>query len=281
MTVKPLLNFPLKVFKKLYRIVKTELNELKLSESKRLEELILSYESVGLIQNRYKNIELLNKCLKSLDLAEYEEKNGMYSEHLIIFTALSKLDSKPKNILEIGTYDGKTASILASLFPESTITTLDLKDHDPIFTSSISSYTRDDNSNDFIRKRDNLIKRHKNISFIQANSLNLTFSESLKGQDLIWIDGAHGYPVVVSDITNCLRLLSDDGIIMCDDVWKKKVINDPLFSSIATYESLCSFSEANIIETTFFNKRIGKSFNCDNKFISYSKIRKDYQKEIK
>ena len=279
--MKPLLNFPLKVFKKLYRIVKTELNELKLSESKRLEELILSYESVGLIQNRYKNIELLNKCLKSLDLAEYEEKNGMYSEHLIIFTALSKLDSKPKNILEIGTYDGKTASILASLFPESTITTLDLKDHDPIFTSSISSYTRDDNSNDFIRKRDNLIKRHKNISFIQANSLNLTFSESLKGQDLIWIDGAHGYPVVVSDITNCLRLLSDDGIIMCDDVWKKKVINDPLFSSIATYESLCSFSEANIIETTFFNKRIGKSFNCDNKFISYSKIRKDYQKEIK
>ena len=34
-------------------------------------------------------------------------------------------------------------------------------------------------------------------------TLNLFNNETF---DLIWIDGAHGYPVVCSDITNAIRL---------------------------------------------------------------------------
>ena len=52
-----------------------------------------------------------------LDLEKYNELEGMYSEHLIIFAALAKSNNQIRNILEIGTHNGKTACILARLFP--------------------------------------------------------------------------------------------------------------------------------------------------------------------
>ena len=38
--------------------------------------------------------------------------------------------------------------------------------------------------------------------------------------DLIWVDGAHGNPIVTIDIINSLNILNAEGLIMCDDVWK-------------------------------------------------------------
>ena len=62
----------------------------------------------------------------------------MYSEHLIIFTAISLKNHNIKNILEIGTYDGKTSTILSKLFPFSKVTTIDLNDDDPMFVNTYS-----------------------------------------------------------------------------------------------------------------------------------------------
>ena len=42
--------------------------------------------------------------------------------------------------------------------------------------------------------------------------------------DLIWVDGAHGNPIVTIDIINSFNILNAEGLIMCDDVW---IINPP------------------------------------------------------
>ena len=269
MEITSILKIPLRFLKKIFRLISMEINEIYSSEKKRHDDLLKSYELVGISSEREKNILRLNKCLSALGFPKYDEQNGMYSEHLIIFSALSILSKTPQNILEIGTHDGRCASILATLFPQSKITTIDLRDDDPIFNGT---YGREKDIDRFIKIRNERIKVHKNINFIQRNSLELTFLKHFENQDLIWVDGSHGYPTVTSDITNCLRILSPKGILMCDDVWKKLNKSDQFYSSIATFETLCSFSNANMIHTTFFRKRIGKKFNGNYKYISFSRI---------
>ena len=278
MRILSILKIPFKLTKIIFHLIKLEINEISFPKKKRYCNLIKSYELAGISSEREKNILRLNECLSSLGLPNYDEQNGMYSEHLIIFSALSISSTKPKNILEIGTYDGICASILAVLFPKSKITTIDLKNDDPIFTGT---YGRENDADKFIKIRDNRIKVHKNINFLQTNSLELTFSKDIENQDLIWVDGSHGYPTVASDITNCLRFLSPKGILMCDDVWKKLKKNDPIYSSVATFETLCSFSNANMIQTIFFRKRIGKKYNSNYKYVSFSKRLDGLNSEIK
>ena len=49
-----------------------------------------------------------------------------------------------------------------------------------------------------------ILKQSDRIFFKQMNSINL-FNHKKK-YDLIWIDGAHGYPMVTTDIINSLKL---------------------------------------------------------------------------
>ena len=274
MKITWILKIPFRLTKKIIRRISIEINEIYFSEKKRYYNLIKTYELVGISSEREKNILRLNKCLSILGFPKYDEQNGMYSEHLVIFSALSISSKTPKNILEIGTHDGRCASILAVLFPQSKITTIDLKDDDPLFTGT---YGREKDADKFIKIRNERIKVHKNINFIQMNSLELTFSKHFENQDLIWVDGSHGYPTVTSDITNCLRILSPNGILMCDDVWKKLNKSDQIYASIATFATLSSFSDANIIETTFFRKRISKIHNGNYKYVSFSRILEGFQ----
>ena len=48
-----------------------------------------------------------------------------------------------------------------------------------------------------------------------------------------------------------------------------------MYVSKAGYETLLSFGNAKIIKTFFFRKRIGKFFNGNYKFISFSKLSND------
>ena len=116
----------------------------------------------------------MNNILISLGFKKYDELDGLYSEHLIIFATIAKSNHKIEKILEIGTHNGKTTTILSKLFPKATITTIDLKDNDPIFRKT---YQRENNFKKFIKNRNDLISKHKNINFIQFNSLNLTITK--------------------------------------------------------------------------------------------------------
>lgn len=271
MNIKNFFSFPLRILKITIRLLKVEFNEYKTNSKLRYEKLIKTYKLCGFKENRNNYIDILNESLRILKYPKYNESEGMYSEHLVIFAAISKSNIEINNILEIGTFDGKTSTILAKLFPNSKITTIDLQDKDPIF---INTYDRKSNFAEFIKNRNFLISKNKNINFIQMNSLQLSITKNnLPKQDLIWVDGAHGYPVVASDITNAIGLMNNQSILMCDDIWKKQKSKDNYYDSIAGYETLNSFSQANIIETYFFSKRVGKKYNDRCKYVSFSKLK--------
>lgn len=196
----------------------------------------------------------------TLDLASIG-LNEMESEHSIFFSALSvsKLHTI-RRVLEIGTYDGKNAKLLSLLFPDSEIVTYDLSDDDPIF---INSYSRSDPAelSRFVDERNAILKGCSNVKQIQKNSLSLSVESDPK-YDLIWVDGAHGYPTVAIDIANSLRLLNSKGILICDDVWINTIEEDSMYKSVATYETLEALRHAKQIKYDLLLKRLSANYSA-------------------
>jgi predicted O-methyltransferase YrrM len=92
--------------------------------------------------------------------------------------------------------------------------------------------------------------------------------------DLIWIDGAHGYPVVCIDIINSLRLINDGGIIMCDDIFINNIQSDKMYKSTAAFETLNELATEKIIDYKLIYKRLDTINNCNKlnrKFIGVFK----------
>lgn len=215
----------------------------------------------------------INSLCLQLFAEAYNEDSGMYSEHLIIFACLSQhqeFANQIKEILEIGTYDGRTALLLSKLFPNAKITTIDLEDNSE---DLLNTYERTHSLKNFIARRNKLLKDHDNIKFKQMNSLNL-LDDSNSRYDLIWIDGAHGYPVVTSDIINSLRLSKIGGHILVDDVIIETKKNDPMYRSTGGYDTLLSLRKAGLVpKFILFNKRLSSKYNFRPKFVAY--FRKD------
>ena len=216
--------------------------------------------------DRRMGIQKLDVVLKKLFSKAYNENDGMFSEHLILFSAISASTLNIKNILEIGTHDGRTALILSSLFPTSDITSIDLPEGDPIFSNT---YGRDDRLIEFIAERNERLKLCKNVKQKAMNSVQLTLSD--EGFDLIWIDGAHGYPVIAMDIVNAYRLSKPGAYVLIDDVYTKKLHSDSMYRSSGAFESLETLKFAGLIQGYYlFNKRLGSVFNSpsEKKFVA-------------
>ncbi len=224
------------------------------------------FNSLGL--EREKGIKHLNLIKKQL--GKIFEINRMSSEHEAIFSSLSlRKNQSFKSILEIGTYDGLNAYLLSNLFPTSNIDTIDLPDNDEDF---VNFYARKNTISDFVRERNNILNHNKNINFIQINSLKLLNHK--KKYDLIWIDGAHGYPYVCIDIINSLNILGNNGVILCDDIFKNlnQAETDRMYSSKASYETLNALKKENLIDYSLIYKRLDAFNNCvksKRKFIAY------------
>lgn len=210
---------------------------------------------------------------KGLNKIKYLKKNHNYlfdeifSEHNVIFASMScSKYYKLKNILEIGTYNGKNAAFLAELLPKSKIDTVDLPDDHSDF---INTYGREEIviRKKFIYDRNQLIKKFQNLNFIQKNSIFLNSFQ--KKYDLIWIDGAHGYPMFTIDFVNSLNLLKKNGVILCDDVILKNQLNDKFYNSSATYETLSVFAKEKIIKFSLFYKRLNVESNYENAKIKF------------
>ena len=187
------------------------------------------------------------------------------SQHQILFSSIS-FKNEIKTILEIGTFNGTNAKFLSALFPEANIITLDLEDNDDFF---IKSYGRQNSEKreSFVRHRNFILNTCKNVQFIQNSSINYLQYET-KNFDLIWVDGAHGYPFVTIDITNSLKLLNRGGFLICDDVFKEIDESDSFYRSIASMQTLMAFVHAKVILE--FNL-IFKRFNNVEKYIAIVK----------
>lgn len=198
------------------------------------------------------------------------ESNELKSEHGVIFSSIS-LKKKCNNILEIGTYDGKNALILSHIFPEAKICTIDLESKDPIFSNTYNRL-EDKSRSKFCEKRNEILKKNKNILFKEMNSVKI---KSLNEKfDLIWIDGAHGYPVVTIDILNSLEILNENGLILCDDVYTNTIKEDEFYKSNAAFKTLNFLKKNKIISYSLFFKRIDKKsnkFKSEKKYIALIK----------
>lgn len=216
--------------------------------------------------NRSSGIEKLQSIKKKFDL---KIQRSMSSEHEILFSSIAINDNyKIHKILEIGTFDGYNALLLSKIFPKAEIETIDLPSDNFNFRDS---YQRSGQIETFIKKRDETLAKSNNIIFNQINSIELINHN--KKYDLIWIDGAHGYPVVCIDIINSLKLINDKGIILCDDVFLNLEISksDRMYNSLASYETLKVLADQKLIKLELIFKRLSSKDNCSNnqrKFIA-------------
>lgn len=173
---------------------------------------------------------------------KFETSTNMKSNHWEFFASISAKNdtSAYDRVLEIGTYDGKTTTVLATLFPNCEIMTIDLQDND---TSFKNSYNREHDVANFIDQRNRLLGGYSNIIPIRENSFSLTFLENVQF-DLIWVDGAHGYPTITSDIINAYRLLKPNGFLLVDDVITENLVDsDATYLSVGAYETLKQLSQ--------------------------------------
>ena len=245
-------NIPKKIF---YRI-NYFLNHRKYNQNLFEKEQNDIFRSFGL--NREEGIK--NLTLKKEKLNFNLRTDSMSSEHEVIFSSLSI--SKRKSIidiLEIGTFDGYNALLLSHLFPNSYIDTIDLPENDSDFKNF---YNREDSVEEFVKNRNNTLSKNTNINFFSFNSLKL-FNQK-KMYDLIWIDGAHGYPMVCIDIINSLNILKENGLILCDDVHTNlnKINSDKMYNSVASYETLIELKKQNLINFKLIYKRLSAEDNC-------------------
>jgi predicted O-methyltransferase YrrM len=212
------------------------------------------FDEIGL--SRSDGLTKLNNILTQYFDENFDEKKGMYSEHLIMLSSISCINKPIKNILEIGTFDGRTALILSKLFEDANILTVDLPSTAVDFEST---YNRHNLLQDFVENRNKNLA-NKRIKFFEINSVALADSE--EKFDLIWIDGAHGYPVVSMDIINSYRLCNENGYVLVDDVWKSVDYSDKFYKSIAAHESLMTLKSSKLINDFYLvPKRLGEEFN--------------------
>lgn len=144
--------------------------------------------------------------------------------------------------LEIGTYKGKSASILAHFCKEygNKLTIVD-----PEIRAEA---------------RSNLGRITSRVDYIEQRSERLRFSDYHKGNirnlAFIHVDGMHTHSAVVSDMTVCEELLSDYGIISIDD------FHTDLYPQIpsAVYHYLSS----GISDLSIFSIGFNKAYLCRN-----------------
>jgi predicted O-methyltransferase YrrM len=226
-----------------------------------------NFNFIGL--DRDAGLGYLKKVLKDQLNVFYNENDGMFSEHLVILSSLSIKNPGIKSILEIGTFDGKTSYLLSYLFPNALIDTIDLPTGDIKFSENYNRVNQVDN---FTHSRSKLISARKNIFFKELNSIYLT--NETKQYDLIFVDGAHGYPIVAMDIVNAYRLCKNNGTVLIDDVYKEVSNEDPIYQSVGAFQSLSSLCESGILkEFHLIPKRLNGQYNLpwEKKYVAIFK----------
>ena len=151
-------------------------------------------------------LEKLNlKMPKNIKLeALHEGKRGSLFPYEIKTIATITKALKPKNVLEIGTYEGRASlNIALNLDKNSKLYTIDLP-QGKNSTFKVGKFFK----NSMVESK---------IQQIDADSMKFDFSK-LPKMDMIFIDGAHGYYPVLSDTKNAMSILNKNGIILWDDV---------------------------------------------------------------
>lgn len=228
----------------------------------------VKFESAGF--DREAGRERLDAVLLSLSGQRFDHVAGTDSVHWLLFACLSLTDwgRDVRDILEIGTFRGKTTVILKALFPQAQIVTCDLPDDDPILASS---YRRDDPAAlaEYKQMRDSRVNQD-GIQFVQANSFFLP--QAAPGPyDLVWMDGGHLYPEVAWDMCNAWHMCRPGGMILCDDVYTDPKGGDGYASSVGL-DVINYLAQRTPVDVTHFIKRENPVWSADKRQRKYVSV---------
>lgn len=161
----------------------------------------------------------VEKKLNTVGMQDYAKAIPNYSYgdgyvlHWVFFAMASLVLKDVKNVLEIGSGAGASTAVIARLFPESTIYTIDVPEFDPKYGKGWRGAER--RWGNTPRFKENIAR--DNIEFIESNSFFLPTLGLPKQFEFIFVDGDHTYPVVASDIMFSYNSLVDGGFLFMHD----------------------------------------------------------------
>lgn len=208
----------------------------------------------------------LNDVLAKLGRPAFD--SDFHSIHWLLFGCMS-LNGAAKRILELGTFDGNFTAILAELFPDAAITTVDLPESDPILRATYKRTSPERYARYLAQRQENLAR--PNVEALEINTFFLL--DRVKGPfDIVWADAGHLYPEIAWDMCNAYHLARPGGAILCDDViphpkgFTKTGLGNPDSHQVLRY-----IGERVESETTYFLKRWGAEYAAkprERKFVA-------------
>tara|TARA_Y100001970_G_scaffold79352_1_gene101010 strand:+ start:859 stop:1563 length:705 start_codon:yes stop_codon:yes gene_type:complete len=187
---------------------------------KNLYRLILIGTPFFIISNYIKNFSLNYKTKKkskkientiydSFQSVNYEQK--WFCNNLNYLTVNFKNIKNVKNMLEIGSYEGRSAIFFLKNFSNSNITCVDTwSGSDEHKSVNFELIEKNFDLNTLFYQSNNLLTKHKMKS-------NEFFKTNHKYFDLIYVDGDHSSDQVKIDLINSWNILNKDGFLVLDD----------------------------------------------------------------
>ena len=146
------------------------------------------------------------------ELEELAHENGVpvIPHETVVFLQFLLKQKQPKNVLEIGTAIGFSASLMAeTLGEDAKITTID---RFPVMIEKA-------------KKNFEKLGLTDQVTLLEGDAADLL--SSLEGPyDFIFMDSAKSK--YITFLPECLRLLSDDGVLMVDDVFQAGTVLRPI-----------------------------------------------------
>lgn len=146
------------------------------------------------------------------ELEELAHENGVpvIPHETVVFLQFLLKQKQPKNVLEIGTAIGFSASLIAeTLGKDAKITTID---RFPVMIEKAkANFTK--------------LGLEDQVTLLEGDAADLL--STLEGPyDFIFMDSAKSK--YITFLPDCLRLLSDDGVLMVDDIFQAGTVLQPI-----------------------------------------------------
>jgi len=179
-------------------------------------------------------------------------ENWFDSEDLEKFLPLKT--KKELHILEIGSFEGKsTIWFLDNLLqnPNSTITCVDPWTTYSQDSNSFNNYSKDNNEWDFTQHKNTFLYNINETGFKNKVIVTQGFSHEIlpelivknKKFDIIFIDGNHVSPFVLTDSVMSWYLCNSNGIIIFDDYLWKRGFGETLTPKLAVDSFINNFKD--------------------------------------
>ncbi len=193
---------------------------------------LLASANIGVNEIKLKELltirSKVHECPKINTLFPPVEIGSITLVDQIVLLSLAQIID-PKKVVEIGTYLGYSASILAMNLKNAEIYTIDLPKSDEVESLQVdrdSIYEDGAQNDNYLRKKQNLDgevylenlsdAELKRVELIKADSTKLNFAEAFGNVSFVFIDGGHESHIIEKDTLNARSVVSKGVIIWHD-----------------------------------------------------------------